>query len=441
VKKKVSQKKRKSNGHVPKESFDGKNLTRFGGAGLLRRFLEKLNVRKHLEAIAVPGRRDSKYSPGALSESILHALLLGIFRPSHMMELVRDKVFQQIAGLTGFPVQSTLSRFLGGVEEVTIKQIKDAGDALLVKIRKGFHSLKTVTLDLDSHVITVYGNQEKAAKGYNPKKRGRKSFHPLLCFIGETRDVLGGRLRSGDCADNADAKGFVEEMVKKLARGLRVRLRADSGFFHADFIRWLKEQSIIFAIVVPQWLHIQRLILKVKAWREISPGIWVGQFQLCLGGKDYVRAVVVRKAVAQEEGPRKQLKLFREQEIRYDYQVIATNSHAAGEYVWRFYNQRACCENMIKEGIQGFGLDHSICHSFAGAQFYFELVLLAYNLMNGFKEAALSQKSHKETACTLRWKFLWIPGKLVHTARSTIIKLADWWPHKKQFQEAVAALG
>jgi hypothetical protein len=39
-------------------------------------------------------------------------------------------------------------------------------------------------------VKTVYGNQQRAKKGYNPKKPGRKSFHPLLCFIGETRDFL-----------------------------------------------------------------------------------------------------------------------------------------------------------------------------------------------------------------------------------------------------------
>lgn len=35
-------------------------------------------------------------------------------------------------------------------------------------------------LDWDSTVQTKYGNHEGARVGYNPQKRGRKSFHPLL---------------------------------------------------------------------------------------------------------------------------------------------------------------------------------------------------------------------------------------------------------------------
>lgn len=38
-------------------------------------------------------------------------------------------------------------------------------------------------LDLDSIVITRYGEQEGAKKGYNPNKRGRLSHHPLIAFV------------------------------------------------------------------------------------------------------------------------------------------------------------------------------------------------------------------------------------------------------------------
>jgi hypothetical protein len=56
VRKKIVQKKRKSKGHVAGESFSGKNPTRFGGVGLIR-----------LDPITIPDRRDSPYSPGAMS--------------------------------------------------------------------------------------------------------------------------------------------------------------------------------------------------------------------------------------------------------------------------------------------------------------------------------------------------------------------------------------
>jgi hypothetical protein len=37
-------------------------------------------------------------------------------------------------------------------------------------------------LDWDSTVQTKYGHQEGAARGYNPQKPGRKSFHPLVAL-------------------------------------------------------------------------------------------------------------------------------------------------------------------------------------------------------------------------------------------------------------------
>ena len=101
-----------------------------------------------------------------------------------------------------------------------------------------------------------------------------------------------------------------------------------------------------------------------------------------------MRLVVIRELVRKGEKPRKELKLLSVQEDLYNYQVIAANSKAPGEKVWRVYNKRACClpvrgtqtgENFIKEGIYGFGLDKSVSKSWAGARLYFELVMLAYN--------------------------------------------------------------
>ena len=81
-------------GRKPKEEFTGKNLTRFGGTGLTHRFLSKLKLDQHLKAIGTSKRRKEDYSPFEISYSILYALMMGIFRPIHMMELKVDKVFQ-----------------------------------------------------------------------------------------------------------------------------------------------------------------------------------------------------------------------------------------------------------------------------------------------------------------------------------------------------------
>jgi hypothetical protein len=54
------------------------------------------------------------------------------------------------------------------------------------------------TLDIDSSVITRYGEQESAKKGYNPKKKGRNSHHPIIDFVNDAKLVANFWLRSGD---------------------------------------------------------------------------------------------------------------------------------------------------------------------------------------------------------------------------------------------------
>jgi hypothetical protein len=150
--------------------------------------------------------------------------------------------------------------------------------------------------------------------------------------------------------------------------------------------------------------------------------------------------VVIRKPVKPDETPKKQLKLFSAQEELYDYQVIASNSDLAGEDVWHCYNQRACCENFIKEGIYGFGLDTSVTRNWAGSKLYFELVILSYNLMNWFKEMAVGSTTRKEMAQSIRWKLLWIPARLVKGGRRMKVRLTDWWTYKNEFRHAQSAL-
>lgn len=99
-------------GRKPREEFTGKNLTRFGGAGLVRRFFDKLHIVDHLAGLGTSKRREEDYSAMEVCLGMLYGLMMGIFRPGHMGELKLDKVFQRLVGIARFPSQSTISRFL-----------------------------------------------------------------------------------------------------------------------------------------------------------------------------------------------------------------------------------------------------------------------------------------------------------------------------------------
>ena len=444
MKKNISQKNNqcKQINHGIKEEFSGKNLTRFGGSGLIRRFFKHHRIKEQIEnRIKVQGRRKSKYSVGDMLTGCLYAMFLGYPRPGQMEVLNADRVFHLLAGLVSFPVQSTISRFLSSLKVIIARQIAEFNFELLMKFRECFKAFKSITLDLDSHVTTVYGNQQRAGLGYNPKKKGRKSYHNLMCFWGETRDYLGGLFRSGKHHSSYNAVKFLKSLIEKLPCHIKdIRLRADSGFFSAEMIRYLMKENIEFYLVVPMQPWVQKKIRHLKQWKSIGWGMDTGQCEYVFEKDASLRMIIVRERVKKGNAPRKQLKLLHADDVIYDYQVILTNSDKEPDQVWRFYNKRASCENFIKEGIYGFGLDKVISHSYAGNYTWFELLMLAYNLMNVFKEEVLNQKKVKNTIQNIRDKLFFIPGRLILRSRQHVLKLERTWFYRKEYEEALARI-
>jgi len=55
-----------------KEEFTGKNLTRFGGAGLIRRFFQHHQIKEKIEEqVKVEGRRQCKYQVSSMLVRLL----------------------------------------------------------------------------------------------------------------------------------------------------------------------------------------------------------------------------------------------------------------------------------------------------------------------------------------------------------------------------------
>ena len=104
----------------------------------------------------------------------------------------------------------------------------------------------------------------------------------------------------------------------------------------------------------------------------------------------------------------------------------------------RPHRQAQTGENIIKEGIYGFGLDKVVSHTYGGNCAWFELLMFGYNLMNFFKEEVLNQKKRKYMIQTIREKLLLIPGKLVRSSRHYVLKLERSWAYREQYEEALA---
>lgn len=94
------------------------------------------------------------------------------------------------------------------------------------------------------------------------------------------------------------------------------------------------------------------------------------------------RLIVVRKRNQQRA-------LF--PEFEYTYRLSFTNTDWSPHKVVRFYRKRGDAENVIRELKEGFAADHILLEEFLINAVFFQLQLLAYNLVEVFKYAHLDR--------------------------------------------------
>ncbi|WP_052100727.1 transposase [Porphyromonas gulae] len=73
-----------------------------------------------------------------------------------------------------------------------------------------------LTLDFDSTVMTRYGEQQGATKGYNPSKPSRVGHHPLMAFLSDHKMVANCWLRLGNTTASNNFLAFLQDTLDKL---------------------------------------------------------------------------------------------------------------------------------------------------------------------------------------------------------------------------------
>jgi hypothetical protein len=99
-------------------------------------------------------------------------------------------------------------------------------------------------LDLDSTVVTVFGRQEGAEVGYNPRYRGKRSYDPLLCLESNSSFLWETELRSGDAGTWAGSTELLASCFLSLPEDIReLRFRADAGFGYNPVLEHLEQMQ------------------------------------------------------------------------------------------------------------------------------------------------------------------------------------------------------
>src|SRR3972149_6375204 len=211
--------------------------------------------------------------------ALLYPMFLGLERIETTQLLRQNGVFQYLTGLPRYPEATTLRRFLLPAAPPALPAVRRLHDLFLQRMTLKPRPPTRLIFDLDSTVLVVYGKQEEAKIGYNPIKRGRPSYHPLLCFEGRSKDFWHGELRPGDAHTASGPLDLLQACFAKIPAGVRsVILRADKGFYDHKLIEWLEAHEAGFVIVARLTPPIKR---KLAHLQYVSPsrGIEVSEFR------------------------------------------------------------------------------------------------------------------------------------------------------------------
>ena len=375
----------------------------------------------------------------------------GHFRPSLMVELwialalyggrsmddlprLARRGVRRLLGWKSVPVATTYGRWLRRAGEALTKHL----DALLWQVVlmhwKASGVPREVMLVLDSHVVVRYGEKQAGAeKGYNPKKPGRRSHHPLVAFLAETGDCLGVRWRSGNAHTAEGSREWIEELVKRLrAAGVeRITVRLDKGFFSKAMVETLQRLEVGYVLKVPAYKWARTLLGPLRQSKK-DKRLWTGSAQL-YGAR--LLAVEQRRELKTESG---ELELGAVELQKRAY-VLTNVPGLQAISAWRLYNRGAVVESRIKELVQ-LGAGATAVDHLGGNALLWTMTTLAYQLQHVIRTHGLAGRWRKAEPNRLRnWLFR-MPARVSSHARKRYVQLMQDEPLGQMLLRALRRL-
>src|SRR5208337_3758173 len=145
-------------------SFTDKEITPWGGMALMSRLLKKMNFQGALQAAELPAQGSNRgYAPEQLIEQFLISVWCGANRFEHLEVTRQDEAIRKMFDYERMAGHKAFVRYFGKFGQGTNQRV-------FQHLYKWFFehlSFDNFTLDMDSTVISRYGEQEGARRGYN----------------------------------------------------------------------------------------------------------------------------------------------------------------------------------------------------------------------------------------------------------------------------------
>ena len=427
---KNTKKKLKGQSRVVKHSFTASNITRYSGLNTVAKYMNKQGIIKSVSTL-FPTRWHSatKFGVNQVLISITMASFCGINRINKISSFTGDGLTRVLLKLNKAINENAIS--------TTLKKLGQRGARKLQSLLLSTNArwlkesgLTSITLDADSTVKSVCGNQEGAVKGFNTTKKGAKSYHPLLVFVSEMKLLYHSWFRTGSAYTSNGIVDFLKEVKFSLPETVdKVFFRADSGFFSGELCDLLESYGWEYLVKV-KLKNLEKL-LQSKTWDPIKEmkDIAICEFTYKAKGWSKPRMLKAMRSVKEYV----QVEYLGEKQIVPVYQYVCYTSNLDKDVIGlhELYKQRSTSETWIEQ-VKGQAMaGATLTDDFWANDILWQLSVFAYNLsvMMRQKKDKFRRQEHRTF---IDW-FVAVPAKITRSGHQTEIKLyehhfykADW---------------
>ena len=437
----------RENGVIALDTFGGRIHVEWDPAaavtplGQLPFFIEFLKVSGLFEAWVAdcPLTYHSNHASDkrAVLATLLLSILAGHHRYAHITAIRHDGIHPELLGVAQLVSEDAARRARARMDE-------SLGVAWLDRhLATTTQPLLTTPwiLDLDATVKCLYGKQEGAVVGYNPKKPGRPSHSYHSALMANTRLALAVEVMPGNETAPSHSMPGIWAWLDALPKAQRPTvLRGDIAYGRESVLREAEARDQPYLTKLRLTKNVKRLIQTLfcsNDWEEAGQG-WDGvEDTLMLSGWSRARRVVVlRRKLTGEmlmtaKDDDQELLAFIESDVpsmRYEYAVLVTSTEHEIFTLAQLYRDRADAENNFDELKNQWGGGGFTTQDLARCRLMARMVALVYNWWTLFVRLAPPHK-HFEAISS---RPLLLHGVATHTRHAGQTRLTITSTHAKQ---------
>jgi len=332
---------------------------------------------------------------GDILGTLFLSVLSGHRRYAHIAALRADGVSPSLLGMEAIVAEDTVHRALREMEEETsVAWMQAHLDASVLPLLAA-----PWILDSDVTVKPLYGKQEGAVVGYNPKKPGRPSHAYHTYQMAGLRLMLSVVVAPGN-ASHADTTlpGLIELLDQLPAQKRPALVRGDAGQGGEPTMKALEERAQHYLFKLRLTKNVKRYIERIFAtphWLDAGQG-WQGrEGTIKLDGWTRQRRIVILRRPLQGEvllSDEAQLNFaFIEKNVPskgYEYAVLVTDLPHELVSIAQLYRDRGDAENAFDELKNQWGWGGFTTQDMKRCRLTAMTVALAYNWWSLFVRLA-----------------------------------------------------